>query len=130
MIVDTSAIMAIALREPDGELMLKSMAGASQLLLSVGSWVELEAVLTRRGNDAMRVLADELLEALRVALRPVTIEHAQLARAAYREYGRGTQHSAALNFGDCFAYALAKETGQPLLFKGNDFNHTDIVSAL
>ena len=63
-------------------------------------------------------------------IQPVTIEQARTARDAYREYGRGTQHRAKLNFGDCFAYALAKETGEPLLYKGNDFVHTDVVAAV
>lgn len=130
MIVDTSAIMAVALDEPEADAILRKMAEADALLLSVGSWIELEAVLTRRGGVLTRTAAQRVFDSMQIILVVVTIDQAVAARAAYRKYGRGTQHKAALNFGDCFAYALARETGEPLLFKGNDFPYTDVVPAL
>jgi len=73
---------------------------------------------------------DEFFKEANISVEPVTLEQARLAREAYRDFGKGSGHPAKLNFGDCFAYALAKATGEPLLFKGDDFIHTDISSAL
>ena len=73
---------------------------------------------------------DQIVEVAQLAVVPVTGSQATLARAAYRDYGKGSGHPARLNFGDCFAYALATESGEPLLFKGDDFGHTDISPAL
>ena len=70
---------------------------------------------------------DEMVAKARIAIEPVTARHANIARAAYRDFGKGSGHPAALNFGDCFGYALAKATGEALLFKGDDFQHTDVV---
>lgn len=130
MIVDTSAIMAIALGEPEGPLFIDIMARTSDIAMSVGTWVELSAVLTRRGNQVIEALAQDILRVGRIRLEPVSVIHGELAAAAYRRYGRGSRHPAALNFGDCFAYALAAATGEPLLFKGEDFARTDIRRAL
>lgn len=75
-------------------------------------------------------MLDDLVRDLAIEIVPVTAEHASLGRAAYRDYGRGSGHPAGLNSGDCFAYALARETGEPLLFKGDHFGHTDLVPAV
>ena len=106
------------------------MRDTDVLKLSAGSWLELTAVTTRTANDVVANAADDLLTRFGVIIEDVTKPIAEIARAGYRLYGRGTQHPAQLNFGDCFSYALAKVTGEPLLFKGEDFNKTDILTAL
>ena len=96
--------------------------------MSVGTWIELGVVVERR-HPARAQVVDKLLRSGRVLFEPATAEQAEIAHAAYRVYGQASGHPARLNFGDCFAYALAKTTGEPLLFKGDDFVHTDILSA-
>ena len=131
MIVDSSAIMTVVLEEGESRRFAAAMAASpTSLRLSAGNWIELAAVLTRTGDGSLWDIAERLIEEARVTIEPVTIEQAVIAREAYRRYGRGTQHKASLNFGDCFAYALAKATGEPLLFKGDDFARTDITPAL
>ena len=127
MIVDTSAVMAILLEEPERDRFLATIAAAASCQISAGNWVELGAVLGRR-SEALSEEAQKLLQELGVEIVPVTPEQARIGYQAYRLFGKGQQ--AKLNFGDCFAYALAKTTGMPLLFKGNDFIHTDIAPAL
>jgi ribonuclease VapC len=129
MIVDSSAIMAIIHEEPDAAHFLGRIVGADLPLMSAGNWVELAAVLTRSASAAAWDTTEQLITASGIKIEPVTIEQAAIARDAYRRYGRGSGHPAALNFGDCFAYALAKATEKPLLFKGDDFARTDIVPA-
>lgn len=129
MIVDTSVVMAIVRREEDAALFIAAMSGPDPLTMSAGSWVELAAVATRGGISGTYEDANEVVEGAQITIAPVTVEQARIARAAYRSYGRGTGHPASLNFGDCFSYALAKATGEPLLFKGRDFVATDIVAA-
>ena len=128
MIVDTSAIMAILTDEPERPAFVAKLAEASTPRLSAGSWIELAAVQVRGNRDYHQAL-EQLVAAFRIAIAPVTVEQAQIGHQAYREYGIGSRHDARLNFGDCFAYALAKATGEPLLFKGDDFSKTDIVAA-
>ncbi|WEK01946.1 MAG: type II toxin-antitoxin system VapC family toxin [Candidatus Sphingomonas phytovorans] len=130
MIVDTSAIIAILRDEPEARAFLEAMATATSLRISAGSWLELTVVTTRGGDALIGEAADALLARFDVQIEAVTKEIATIANDGYRRYGRGTRHAADLNFGDCFAYALAKATGEPLLFKGNDFLRTDIVPAL
>lgn len=130
MIVDTSAIIAILRDEPEARSFLEAMAAATSLRMSAGSWLELTVVTTRGGDAQIGEAADALLARFDVQIDAVTREIAAIANEGYRHYGRGTRHAADLNFGDCFAYALAKATGEPLLFKGNDFARTDIVPAL
>ena len=96
--------------------------------MSVVNVLEASIVVERRGGDAAAQELDTLLERAEVELAPVTVEHLEAARRAWRRFGKGN-HPAALNFGDCFAYALAKATGEPLLFKGKDFAQTDIEAA-
>ena len=129
MIVDTSAIMAMLLEEAEADEMLRLMVTAPARRMSAGSWVELGTVLVRRQDPELARRAERILPGLRIDVVPVTAVQAEIGRRGYREYGRGTGHPARLNLGDCFSYALAKETGEPLLFKGDDFTHTDIARA-
>ena len=128
MIVDTSAIIAILRGEPDGDRYGAALAGASRPRMSAGSYLEAAVVVDANRDPVLSGRFDDLLGAARVEIEPVTVEHAQLARHAYRSFGKGSGHAAGLNFGDCFAYALARATGEPLLFKGDDFTHTDVAS--
>jgi len=128
MIIDTSALVSILDQEPEAERFVRSIATASERMLSAANLVETGIVMqTRRGDEAARDL-DLLLAKLNVNIVPVSAKQADLARKAFRRFGRG-RHSAQLNFGDCFAYALAKDNSAPLLFKGNDFAKTDIAVA-
>jgi len=129
MIVDSSAIMAVILDEPDGDMFATRMVAAPVRRISAGNWIELSAVLTRRKDPALAVALAIFTAETELTIEPVTVEQAQIGEAAYRTYGIGTGHPARLNFGDCFAYALAKATGEPLLFKGDDFTRTDLVAA-
>lgn len=129
MIVDTSALIAILLEEAERETFKRSLIATDTCRLSVVSLVEATIVIERRrGADGGRALKRLLAEA-GIELMPVTAEQAESARRAWRRFGKGN-HRAGLNFGDCFAYALAETTGEPLLFKGEDFALTDIQSAL
>ena len=128
MIVDTSAVLAVLFDEPDAERYVRALAGASRCRMSVVSFLEAAIVLESRAGAAAGPNLDLLLERAPIELEPVTLEHAQAARRAWRRFGRGN-HRVALNFGDCFAYALAEATREPLLFKGQDFPLTDIDTA-
>jgi len=128
MIIDTSALVAVLDQEPEAERIVRTLASASERVLSAANLVEVGIVMqARRGDDGARDL-DLLLAKLRVDVAEVTASQAEIARKAFRRFGRG-RHAANLNFGDCFAYALAKETSAPLLFKGNDFGRTDVKVA-
>lgn len=129
MIVDSSAIMAILLEEPESNMFSRLLIASGRSRLSAGGWVELSAVLTRSRRTALFPLLDAIMAKFAIRVAPTSEEQAQIAHKAYRRFGIGTGHPAKLNFGDCFAYALAKETGEPLLFKGDDFAHTDIAAA-
>ena len=128
MIVDSSAVVAILNREPDAEYYEMAIASAPTCRMSIANALEVSIVVEGRGGAAAGHELDLFLEAARITLAPVTAEHFKAARSAWRRFGKGN-HQAALNFGDCFAYALAKATGEPLLFKGGDFIHTDIEPA-
>lgn len=130
MIVDTSAIIAILTAEPEREALLDTLARASEAALGAPSLVEAHAVVARRGDAAMGRRLDRLLESLGVAVEPFDAAQAAIATRAYREYGRGSGHPAALNLGDCFSYALASHLDRPLLYVGEDFSHTDVRAAL
>lgn len=129
MVIDSSALLAIAFREPERDDFSKAILMAPVALMSAANWFEASIVADRRLLLEGRTHFDGLLDDLGIEVVPLTPQQAVLARVAYREFGLYTQH-AALNFGDCFAYALAKQTGEPLLFKGNDFTKTDIRPAL
>ena len=128
MIIDTSALVSILDQEAEAERLVRAIAAASERMLSAANLVETGIVMqVRRGNEAPRDL-DLLLAKLRIDIIPVSGKQANLARKAFQHYGRG-RHPAKLNFGDCFAYALAKDSSASLLFKGSDFSQTDIMIA-
>ena len=127
MIVDTSALFAIMAHEPERAEFLAAMQAAPSVQMSAATYVELGVVIDARRNALDSRALDDLLRNLGVEVAPVTGEQATVARAAYRDFGRGSGHPPRLNFGDCFAYALSKVSGEPLLFKGDDFGHTDIT---
>lgn len=130
MIVDSSALLAILFAEPDRQRYAEALANAVAPKLSAVNFVE-AAIRVDMGADPIAGAAfDDLVREAGVTIEPVTAEQARLARRAYRTYGRGSGSPVRLNLGDCFAYALAKATGEPLLFKGEDFPHTDIEPAL
>src|SRR5947209_7267533 len=125
MIIDSSAVVAILGLESDAREFVDAIEKSPERRMSVISYVESAMVLDSRRNPALSRRLDEFVREAQVSLEPVTLEQARLAREAYREFGKG-RHRAGLNFGDCFAYALAKEKGESLLFKGDDFCHTDV----
>ncbi len=129
-VLDTSAVAAVVFGEPDAEALLSVMlAEVGGLVISAANRVEVGIVVeTRQGPEAANDL-HILLDRLGVDIAPVDVDQAHAALAAWRRFGKG-RHPAGLNFGDCFAYALAKVTAAPLLFKGQDFRQTDVVSAL
>ncbi|MCE1178196.1 MAG: type II toxin-antitoxin system VapC family toxin [Micrococcales bacterium] len=127
MIVDTSALIAIIEGEPGSEELLR-LAATSTCRMSVASQLEAGIVADARSTSHGARL-DELIEALEIELVPVSVRDAAVARHAYRRFGRGSGSAAALNYGDCFAYALSVTSGEPLLFVGDDFTHTDVASA-
>ena len=129
MIVDTSALVAIITAEPERSAFLDAIAGAEEVAMSAASYLELAAVIDGRRDPVTSRLVDDLVAALGIDVLPLTAQQAAIGRAAYRDFGRGSGHRARLNLGDCFSYALARETGRPLLFKGDDFGHTDLVAA-
>lgn len=126
MIVDSSAIMAILLQEAEAEAFAWLLEKTDIVFISACNVLELHIVCQSRGVPGDAV--DTILERFGVNVLPFTLTHLTLAVIAHRQYGKGN-HDARLNFGDCFAYALAKETGYPLLYKGVDFAKTDIASA-
>jgi ribonuclease VapC len=129
VIVDTSALVAIIRREPGYRAYIGALAAAGTRRISAASYLEAAIVLDRSADEQVRGALDEVLRDLGIEVAPVTAEQARLARRAHLLYGRGTGHPARLNFGDCFAYALAKERDEPLLYKGDDFSQTDISLA-
>ncbi len=129
MIIDTSALIAILRDEPEARRFAEAIEAATARRISAVTYVELAAVIDGGRDPVARRLVDQLLDAAHIVIEPVTEAQARIAREAYRDFGKGSGHAAGLNFGDCFAYALAKATGEPLLFKGDDFSQTDIVAA-
>jgi ribonuclease VapC len=129
MVVDTSALVAILLREPDADRYGRALAEAAVRMISVVSRVELACVIEGRKREAGRSDVERLLSDVPTDVVAATPQQAEIAIEAFRRYGRG-RHRAALNIGDCFSYALAKSTDLPLLFKGDDFAQTDIRQAL
>lgn len=128
MIIDTSAIVAILGAERDARLFAEAIAEAFERRVSAATYVEAGIALDSRRDVALSRSLDDLIRNTRIVIEPVTAEQAELAREAYRDFGKGS-HRAGLNFGDCFAYALAKAKGEPLLFKGDDFRKTDVEVA-
>lgn len=129
MIIDSSVLVAMIEAEPEGPGYLTAISEATIRRLSVANWLETCLVLDNRSPSHARKF-DELITSMQVEVVPVTLDQARVARAAHRRFGRGSGSKARLNYGDCFAYALAITTGEPLLFKGEDFAHTDISPAV
>jgi ribonuclease VapC len=129
VIIDTSVIVAILRAEPEARRFAEAIGAAPVRRISATTYVEVGAVIDAGRDPVASRLVDELLSAAGVVIEPVTVDQARIAREAYRDFGKGSGHRAGLNFGDCFAYALAKTTGEPLLFKGEDFVHTDVAPA-
>jgi ribonuclease VapC len=130
MIVDASVLVAILRREPDRVVYVRAIVSAERVRMSAASYLEVGVVVDRDRNPIASRKVDELISEATIEIAPVTEAQARIARSAYRDFGRGSGHPAQLNFGDCFAYALAKELNEPLLFKGKDFIHTDVRNAL
>jgi ribonuclease VapC len=131
MIIDTSVIIAILQVEEDYRELGKAIidcAGARKM--SSSSYLEASIVVDRNASSEVAAQLDILIAQMEIDIVPFTAAQSRIARAAYRQYGKGSGHPAQLNFGDCFAYALAKDSGEALLFKGSDFSQTDVVAAL
>ena len=127
MIVDTSAIVAMLQLEPEATAMLRVLSRTSDTSMSAATYLECGIVIDCAKDPTASANLDALLRDLRIAIEPVTEAQARLARQAYRDFGKGSGHPARLNFGDCFAYALATERGEPLLYKGDDFAHAGMA---
>jgi ribonuclease VapC len=130
MIIDASAIIAILRDEPEAPSIASAIAGAGSRRISAVNYVEAAAVIDGSRDPIASRRFDDLFRAAKILVESVTEAQARIAREAYRDFGKGSGHPASLDFGDCFAYALAKSAGEPLLFKGEDFTHTDLTSAL
>jgi ribonuclease VapC len=129
MVIDTSALVAVLLGEPESDRIIELLADAEDPLISAATLVETSIVmLAKTGAEGISDL-DDMLAAAAVRCVAVDAAQAHLAREAFERFGKGRAR-AALNYGDCFAYALARSTGRPLLFKGQDFIHTDVEPAM
>ena len=128
MIVDASAVLAVLRDDPDAAFFVGALADrAVARRMSAANYLGAAIVIDSDKEPVASRRFDDLVARAEIAVEAVTVEHAEIARAAYRDYGKGGGHPAQLNFGDCFAYALARSSGEPLLCKGDDFVHTDIV---
>lgn len=127
--VDTSALVAILRREPERAALLAALTDSDRVFISPGTIIEATVVAHRRGGPALVAELNDLLAAIGVDLAPIEQADLHIAQSAIALYGKGSGHPAALNYGDLFSYALAKSRDVPLLYKGDDFVHTDIVTA-
>jgi len=127
MVVDTSALLAILLNEPEALRCSDAIEAAPSAFISAAKRVELDIVILHKLGEEALIDADDLLETAGIRIEPVTAAQTQLAREAYLRFGKGRGHPAQLNYGDCFSYALAKDMQEPLLFVGKDFAATDIA---
>jgi ribonuclease VapC len=130
LIIDTSALIAILRDEDDAADMALAIERAGIRRVSAANYLETAVVIDASRDPIASRRFDELVDAAELRVEPVTHDQARIARDAYRDFGKGSGHKAGLNFGDCFAYALAKSTGETLLFKGDDFGYTDLAAAL
>ena len=130
MIVDSSALIAILRREPDARSLVDEMKAVHSISISTATFFEASIVVDSRGNPAASRELDDFCNQIGLKFRAVDETQMRIARQAYRDFGKGSGHPARLNFGDCFAYALAKALDEPLLYKGTDFSHTDVQTAL
>ena len=127
MIVDSSALVAMVWGEPERTRFAEAILGADRASLSAGNYIEAAIVIDRDRDPVSSAELDALLNALSIDIEPVTAAQAKLARQAYRDFGKHSGHPAKLNYGDCFAYALAMQRGEPLLYKGDDFIHAGMA---
>jgi ribonuclease VapC len=130
VIIDSSAVLAILFAEEDAHNYARAIEAAETCRISAANWLETAIRVDLGGAPIASNAFDDFVREAGVIVEAVTAGQAQVARRAYSAYGKGTGHPAGLNFGDCFAYALAKETREPLLFKGKDFSRTDIEAAI
>jgi len=130
MIIDSSAIIAMLRVEPEGAAMIAALAEADKAAISAANYFEAAIVIDSGRNPVLSSKLDGLLVRFGIEIAPVTESQARIARQAYRDFGRGSGHPARLNFGDCFAYALAMERGEALLYKGDDFVHAGLARAV
>jgi ribonuclease VapC len=130
MIADTSALIAILRQEEDAATFAEAADKAEKISISAATWFEAAIVADRFRDRTVGRRFDEICRELSLIIVPLDETQARIAREAYRDFGKGSGHKAQLNFGDCFAYALAKALNEPLLYKGTDFGHTDVRSAL
>ena len=126
MVIDSSVLIAIITREPEQDEIVAVLEAADHVAISASTLVEVRMVAHNKGGPAMVGRLDALLNAFGVEVVATTAGHADIAHAAFVQYGKGSGHPARLNFGDLFAYALSKSRDIPLLFKGNDFSQTDV----
>jgi ribonuclease VapC len=129
MVIDTSAVIAILLSEPGADSYRQAINDADVLLMSAASVLEASLVIESRIGIEASAALDRWLESAPIEIIVVTRHQVSLAREGFRRYGKG-RHPAGLNFGDCFSYALAKVSGESLLFQGEDFSRTDVTPAL
>ena len=125
MIVDASAIIAILRDEPNANELTSALESADVRRISAATYVEAAIMTDSNRNTLLSNLLDSFLVRSLISIEPVTVEQARLAREAYRDFGKG-RHRAGLNFGDCFVYALARDKGEPVLCKGEDFKRTEV----
>jgi ribonuclease VapC len=130
VIVDTSAVVAILFAEPDAGRYAAAIEEAEETSISAANYLEAGIIVDGRRRPVSRRRLDDFFGEAGVVIVPVDEHQARIAREAYRDFGKGSGHPARLNFGDCFAYALARSRREPLLFKGDDFIHTDITPAI
>lgn len=130
MIVDTSAIIAIIKNEPEARAFAEAIEAAKVVRISAASYVESRIVAGRYRDPILTSRLEEILENPGLLIEPVTAEQATIAWEAYRDFGKGSGHPANLNLGDCFSYALARDKREPILYKGDDFVHTDLRAAM
>jgi ribonuclease VapC len=130
MILDTSALIAMLKEEPEAEVFKAALLNSPSSCISAPSFLEACIVVDGYKDPVLRARFDAILEETSVEIEPFTEEHARVARLAYRDFGKGSGHPAQLNFGDCFSYALARVKREPLLYKGDDFVHTDVRAAV
>ncbi len=130
MILDTSAVIAILRAEPEAPAFAHAIEAATDRRISAVNYVEAAAVIDSSRDAIASRRFDDLIDEAQVIIEPVTEAQARIARQAYNDFGKASGHPAKLNFGDCFAYALARAKREPLLFKGGDFSCTDVAIAV
>jgi ribonuclease VapC len=128
VILDSSVVVAVMRQEPEASLFTRAIEKSQPCRISAVSYVEASIIIDRSSDPIALRRLEDFFRLSRTSVESVTPRQAQIARQAYRDFGKG-RHKAGLNFGDCFAYALAKDLDEPLLFKGRDFGYTDVEPA-